>query len=119
MRQGSFRNQARRPTTREKPRTNPCGAFRYRLLLGARASALAARELLAQGRERLVRGERAGRRSGRGALLSLGLAAVGRRSALAGLGLGLAGLLDLLAVGLEALLGLGVLPLPLLTLLVE
>src|SRR4051794_4338351 len=73
----------------------------------------AAGELLAQRRERLVGGGRAlGRR---------GLGAVGRRGGAAGvpagLGLGLGRLVDLLAVGLPALVSLGVLPLPLLALL--
>src|SRR5690606_22318091 len=78
--------------------------------------ALAARELLAEGRQGLVGGEGA---AGRGRLALLLRLAVGGGSRLAGLRLGLAGLLDLLAVGLVARLGLGVLPLPLLTLLVE
>src|SRR3954452_9587031 len=70
----------------------------------------AARELLPQCGESLVRGERA--------LDGLGLGAVrGGRRVGARLRLRLARVLDLLAVGLPARVGLGVLPLPLLALL--
>src|ERR671914_2173053 len=81
---------------------------------GALLRSLAAGELLAQRGERLVGGQGAfGRRS------LLAAARIGRRLAAAvsrRLGLGLAGLLDLLAGGVEAGAGLGVLPFPLLAL---
>src|SRR3954452_24936753 len=70
----------------------------------------AARELLPQCGERLVRGERALDRRGLGAV-------GGRRRVGARLRLRLARVLDLLAVGLPARVGLGVLPLPLFALL--
>src|SRR5690606_20098030 len=108
-------HRARDPEHGEGPARKSCGAF---LVVVVNRSALAARELLAESRQGLVGGEGATGGAGLAALLALRLA-VGRRRRLAGLGLGLAGLLDLPAVGLVALLGLGVLPLPLLTLLVE
>src|SRR5690606_29765168 len=84
-----------------------------------RASALPARQLLAQSGERLVRGQRAGLvatlggvRTATGRDRSGGLATLG-----SGLGVRLAGLDDLRLVLLEALLRLGVLALPLLALL--
>src|SRR5207245_849192 len=86
-------------------------AASLRAVGGSGVLLLSAGELGAQGRERLVAGQRAAGRgsaavAGRGRLAT-GVVATGR-----GLGVGLLGRRDLLAVRLEAGLGLGVLPLP-------
>ncbi|EGJ78183.1 putative 30S ribosomal protein S1 [Streptomyces sp. Tu6071] len=125
------------PESRPPPEGGPGLRTAYRLPLpgthgapgsgvSGAGSALAAGQLLAQGRERLVRGEGARVVTGVRGVRTTGAAAAtagarGGRSRLGALGsgllVGLAGLDDLGLVLLEAGLGLGVLALPLLALL--